>query len=131
MTTRTFVKINDIFQCELLLENGSSFTIPLREDGYIFATALCKAVGKPVGNWLRLKETKEMIKIFSLETGINKNKLIEIKKGGCDKNNQGTWIHRVLATNLGQWCSVYFALQVSKWIEEWCLIKNNEEKRWN
>ena len=31
MTTRTFEKINDIFQCKLILENGSEFTIPLRE----------------------------------------------------------------------------------------------------
>ena len=127
MTTRTFEKINDIFQCKLILENGEEFTIPLREDGYIFATWLCKAVGKKVNGWLRLKETKELIKIFSLETGIDENKLIEIKQSG-NKYYQGTWIHRILATNLGQWCSLHFTLQVSKWIEEWCLIKNNEEK---
>lgn len=128
MTTSTFKKIGDIFHCELLLENGRKFIIPLRDDGYILATALCKAVGKKVNNWLRLKETKELTRIFSLETGLDENKLIKIKKGGGDKNNQGTWVHRILATNLGQWCSVYFTLQVSKWIEEWCLIKNNEEK---
>ena len=84
MTTRTFVKINDIFQCELLLENGSNFTIPLREDGYIFATGLCKAVGKQVNGWLRLKETKEMIK--------------ELEKSGAENtasqiNNAETRIH--------------------------------------
>ena len=54
MTTRTFEKIEDIFQCKLLLEDGTEFTIPLREDGYIFATALCKAVGKKPNDWLRL-----------------------------------------------------------------------------
>jgi hypothetical protein len=38
MTTKTFEKINDLFQCKLILESGVEFTIPLREDGYIYAT---------------------------------------------------------------------------------------------
>ena len=62
MTTRTFEKINDLFHCKLILENGQEFTIPLREDGYIFATGLCKAIGKKVNGWLRLKETKKLKK---------------------------------------------------------------------
>jgi hypothetical protein len=128
MTTRTFEKIEDIFQCKLVLENGTEFIIPLREDGYIYATGLCKAVGKRVNHWLTLKETKDLVKILSSETSISENKLIEINKGGNYKT-QGTWVHRMLATNLGQWCSIYFCLQISKWIEEWCLIKKgNEEK---
>ena len=130
MTTRTFEKINDIFQCKLILENGSEFTIPLREDGYIYATGLCQAVGKKISHWLRLKETIDLTKILSVETGILENKLIEVCKGQhSDRKKQGTWIHRILATNLGQWCSIYFSLQISKWIEEWCVYnKDNEIK---
>jgi hypothetical protein len=33
---------------------NTEFTIPMREYGYIFASALCKVVD----NWLKLKETK-------------------------------------------------------------------------
>jgi hypothetical protein len=129
MTTRTFEKINDIFQCKLILEDDSEFIIPLREDGYIFATGLCQVVKKRVFDWLRLKETKDLTKILSVETGILENKLIEICKGGNNKKAQGTWVHRMLATNLGQWCSIYFSLQISKWIEEWCVYnKDNEIK---
>jgi hypothetical protein len=36
-TTQKIEKINDIFNCKLLLEDGTEFTIPLREDGYIYA----------------------------------------------------------------------------------------------
>ena len=131
MTTRTFEKINDIFQCKLILENGEEFTIPLREDGYIFATWLCKAVGKKVSHWLNLKETKELKKeIEKNDTGITKlqiknaddvipaSALIEVYKGGNDKYNQGTWIHPDLGLNLAQWCSPSFSLQVSKWLRE-------------
>lgn len=37
-TTKSFQKVNDIFQCRLILADDSEFVIPLREDGYIFAT---------------------------------------------------------------------------------------------
>lgn len=130
MTTRTFVKINDIFQCELLLENGSSFTIPLREDGYIYATGLCKAVGKKVNHWLNLKETKKLKKeleksdtviqvsqIKNADAVIPATKLIEIHQAG-NKYNQGTWVHPDLGLQLAQWCCPNFSLQVSKWLRE-------------
>ena len=81
MTTRTFEKINDIFNCKLILEDGSDFTIPLREDGYIHATGLCKAVGKRPKDWLRLRETKEFI--IQLENKI-KNVVTQIS---LTKNN--------------------------------------------
>ena len=122
-TSKTFTKVNDIFQCKLKLEDGTDFTIPLREDGYIFATWLCKAVGKQVNSWLRLKETKEFIKTLekkykNAETSILVSALIEVYKGGNNKYNQGTWIHPDLGLNLAQWCSPSFSLQVSKWLRE-------------
>ena len=61
MTTTNYEKINDIFQCKLLLEDKTEFIIPLREDGYIYATKLCKIVGKRLSNWFRLKETRKLI----------------------------------------------------------------------
>lgn len=131
MTTRTFEKINDIFQCKLILENGEEFTIPLREDGYIFATWLCKAAGKKVSHWLNLKETKELIKTLekkyeNADAGITASALIEIYKGGNNKYNQGTWIHPDLGLNLAQWCSPSFSLQVSKWLRELIFTGNVE-----
>jgi hypothetical protein len=141
MTTRKFEKINDIFNCKLILEDGSEFTIPLREDGYIYATGLCKAVGKRPKDWLRLRETKEFIiqveknlKKSDTHNSLTKNNnetqisltkneiesvpiLIEIHQAG-NKYNQGTWIHPDLGLNLAQWCSASFSIQVSKWMRE-------------
>ena len=62
MTSKQFVKINDIINCNLTLEDGTDFTIPMREDGYIYATKLCYVGGKLIADWLRLNETKELIK---------------------------------------------------------------------
>jgi len=127
MTTRTFEKIEDVFQCKLLLEDGTEFIIPMREDGYIFATALCKTVGKPVGNWLRLKETKELIKNLEKSDIHNRiSQFIEVYKGNSGKYNQGTWVHPDLGLQLAQWCSPNFSLQVSKWLRELIFTGNVE-----
>jgi len=43
----------------LRFQNGEEFVIPLRDDGYVCATKLCK--DEKLSNWMRLKETKEFI----------------------------------------------------------------------
>lgn len=123
-TSRTFDKVNDIFNCKLLLEDNTEFTIPLREDGYIYATGLCKAAGKRIYNWLRLKETKlleknidEKIKNSEAHIRVSLSS-IEVYKGLSNKYSQGTWIHPDLGLNLAQWCSPNFSAQVSKWLRE-------------
>ena len=118
--TSSFEKTNDIIKCKLILEDNTEFIIPMREDGYIFATGLCKASGKIVGNWLRLKETKELVrKLEKSDIHIpSSGKFVETYKGGNDKYNQGTWIHPDLGIQLAQWCSPSFAVQVSKWVRE-------------
>lgn len=55
-----FEKVGDIFNCKLLLEDKTEFNIQMREDGYIFATGLCKIVKKKVNHWLNLKEIKNL-----------------------------------------------------------------------
>jgi hypothetical protein len=119
MTTRTFEKVNDIFNCKLLLEDGSEFEIPLREDGYIYATGLCKVAGKKMYDWSRLKETRNLKSTLEKsETGIPAAQLIEVYRGNSSKYSQGTWIHPDLGLNLAQWCSTNFSAQVSKWLRE-------------
>jgi hypothetical protein len=126
-----FKKVGDIFNCKLLLEDKTEFNIQMREDGYIFATGLCKIVGKLVGNWLRLKEIKILIKDVENKlknTDIHNriSQLIEVYKGNSSKYSQGTWIHPDLGIQLAQWCSPNFSLQVSKWIKELIITKKVE-----
>ena len=77
MTTTDFNKIGDIFQCKLLLEDDTKFIIPMREDGYIFATGLCKVAKKQVSKWKNMKETKLLIE--KLESKKSTSTLIEVK----------------------------------------------------
>jgi hypothetical protein len=110
-----FEKINNILNCKIVLLNGSEFAIPLREDGYIYATGLCKAMGRKISNWYRLKETAQLLSILK-DSGITNP--IDVRKGGKDKDSQGTWIHPDLGLNLAQWCSVDFSILVSKRLRE-------------
>ena len=97
----------------------NSVMILCREDGYVNATALCKAGGKRFYDWNRLESTKELIDELKSENGDSRfGKLVDIKKGGNDKNLQGSWIHPDLAVQLAQWISPKFALRVSKWVRE-------------
>jgi hypothetical protein len=120
--------------------NLNGITILSREDGFINATALCKAGGKKFNDWYRLETTIELIKILTenLMSGIPDitNNLentefnfttVEITKGryGC------SWVHPDLAVQLAQWISPTFSLQVSKWIRELSLygtVTLNKEK---
>ena len=104
------------------MENGDVFNIPVRKDGFIYATGLCKIIKKHIGNWLKLKKTKEVQ--LKLESQIQ-NKVIEIYKGGNDKNIQGTWLHPQIVINFLRWCSPSFSLQFSQ-LKEYELEDNVE-----
>jgi hypothetical protein len=60
-----------LFICSLKLPDGSSIMIPMREDGYVNATLLCKAAGKRIDNWMRLTGTKKIIKELYRSLKIN------------------------------------------------------------
>lgn len=46
------------------------------------------------------------------------SQLIDVKKGNSHKFAQGSWIHPDLTTNLAQWISPKFGVQVSRWVRE-------------
>ena len=87
-------------------------------DGYINATAMCKAAGKQFGHYNNLQSTKEFLKALSLDIGIPISSLIQTFIG-TPARLQGTWVHPQIATHLAQWCSPTFAVLVSRWVIEW------------
>lgn len=93
--------------------------IPQRiTDGYFNATAMCKAAGKRVNNYLRLPSTAEFIQELSSVTRIRATDLVQTIQGGSP-HLQGTWVHPQVAVNLAQWLSPKFAVLVSQWFWEW------------
>ncbi len=83
-------------------------------DGFIDATALCKAAGKLFADYARLRSTGEFLNELSADMGIPISELIQQVKGGL-----GTWVAPQVATHLAQWLSPKFAVRVSRWVTDW------------
>jgi hypothetical protein len=131
--TTTSVEIQsipDYLQCSLELADGNTFVIPMRKDGYIFATKMCQVANKKINNWLRRNETKDLLqrleKSRECDTHPPASLFVEVYKGLSSKHTQGTWIHPDLGINLAQWCSPSFGLQVSKWVKELIITRKVE-----
>jgi hypothetical protein len=94
--------------------------IPQRAtDGFINATAMCKAVGKKFNDYTRIGPTQEFLKELSAVTGLPVTDGLIFSYQGGRPEYQGTWVHPDVAINLGQWCSPKFAVAVSQWVREW------------
>ncbi|MCL2216665.1 MAG: KilA-N domain-containing protein, partial [Defluviitaleaceae bacterium] len=87
-------------------------------DGYVNATAMCKAAGKQMKHYNELLTTKAFILELSSVVGIPPNGLIQSYQGGIP-HLQGTWVHPQVAVHLAQWLSPKFAVLVSQWVAEW------------
>jgi hypothetical protein len=84
------------------------------KDGYINATAMCKAAERRWSHYAENASTKSFVKVLASKTGIPASTLIQSLTGG-DVRLQGTWVHPQVAIHLAQWLSPEFAVQVSDW----------------
>ena len=87
-------------------------------DGYVNATAMCKAAGKLFGHYRERPSTNEFLEELSSVIGIPISELVISIKGG-QPELQGTWVHPKVAIHLGQWCSPKFAVAVAEWVHDW------------
>ena len=105
----------DLTQIKEYKFGTSDLVVPIRADGMINATALCKAANKKLNDYTRLKTTQEYLKVLEINTGIPVLELLNLDVGG---NHNGTWIHRKVGYHLAQWLSPGFAVQVSNILDE-------------
>lgn len=87
-------------------------------DGYINATAMCRAANRPWSRYWDVRASKDFVEELSAALGIPITELIQSVSGGVPER-QGTWVHPQVAVHLGQWLSPRFAVLVSKWVYEW------------
>ena len=95
---------------------GASIVPQRASDGYINATAMCKACSKKIGHYFENSATKEFLVELAADIGIPISQLIQIVRGN---GIQGTWVHPHVAIHLAQWLSPKFAVMVSKWVFDW------------
>ena len=88
------------------------------KDGYINATAMCRANNRKMNDYTRLDTTKPFIQELTAVTGIPATELIQRIKGGTP-HLQGTWVHPQVAIHLAQWLSPKFAVLITKLVMDW------------
>jgi len=88
------------------------------KDGYISATAICKATNKMWGHYWSTEPTKAFIKELSTDIDMPISEMVQSIKGGIP-HLQGTWVHPQVAIHLAQWASPKFAVLVTKWVMDW------------
>jgi hypothetical protein len=131
------MKTSDIIELKLVLQNNTEINIPVSKDGYVNCTKLCKAGGKRIDNWNRLKQSEELLQAYSkLPHNQGTEKAHKrgtafcrvINGGNVSLNNQGTYYPMDIAIQIAQWLSPSFALQVSSWTRELTLQLEEKNK---
>ena len=101
----------------LAIRQANGIDIRQRMDGYLDATAMCKAYGKRWVDYYRLESTKEFLAALVTSVGIPTDVLVIVRVTGIN-DERGTWVHPQVAFNLGQWLSADFAVRVTEWIKD-------------
>jgi hypothetical protein len=86
-------------------------------DGYVNATAMCKANGKHLPHYLANGRTTEYLQALSGSVGIPTD-LLKVSIGTGPNHLRGTWIHPRLAVDLARWISPAFAVWMDGWFLE-------------
>lgn len=108
---------------DIIKREANNLPIEQRQaDGYLNATALCKAAGKRFNNYYQLESTNEYLQALQVDTGIPVSELIQIRKGG-KTSEQGSWVHPEVAVDLAKWLSPQFRIMVNRWVVEWSVGK--------
>lgn len=82
-------------------------------DGYVNATAMCKANGKRWGDYRESDRANKYLEALSELTGIPVVSLYQATEG----RNGGTYVHPQVAVDLARWISAPFAV----WMDGWFL----------
>lgn len=90
-------------------------------DGYVNATAMCKAGGKELKHYNENRASAEFAEELSRSVGIPTDLLMQIVRTGPNEF-RGTWVHPHIAIHLAQWISARFAVQVAQWVYEWTTV---------
>ena len=83
-------------------------------DGYVNATAMCKANGKEWSNYRQTDRCQLYMDALADSLGIQGMDLLDSRGG----NGGGTWIHPQLAVDLARWISAPFAVWMDGWFLE-------------
>ena len=86
-------------------------------DGYVNATAMCKAYGRQWSHYMENARTSQYLQALSTSLGIPRDLLIQSITTGANEL-RGTWVHPRLAIDLARWLHPEFAVWMDGWFLE-------------
>ncbi len=117
-------------QLELVPHSYQGALIQQRaDDGFINATAMCKASSKQWGHYRENAQTRAFLAALAGSLGIPMDLMIQPITTGPNEV-RGTWIHPQVAIHLAQWLSPEFAVKVTEWVYEWMTGKHPTDRVW-
>lgn len=96
---------------------NNSIIAQRKQDGYINASELCVAAGRPWYKYISQEPNGQFLRALEARTGIALKILVQ--EIFDDHNPSSVWVHPKVAVHLAQWLSPDFAAQVSEWVYEW------------
>jgi hypothetical protein len=100
----------EFFVCRVI--NGHPIA-QRRADGYIDATALCKAAGMRWGDYSRRIATQLFLYRLAEAMGLPEDSLVERRPG----RDGSTFVHPSIAIRFAQECNEHFVKEVTTWVE--------------
>lgn len=98
-------------------------------DGYINATAMCKAASREWAHYNANAATKAFLAALQGSLGIPRDVVVQSIMAGVNEA-RGTWVHPQVAIHLAQWLSPEFAVRVTEWVYEWMSGKKPADRIW-
>ena len=85
-------------------------------DGYVNATAMCKANGKKWNNYYRQEKTAQYLQSLKRSTRFPADPITTITDG--PNEGRGTYVHHRIAVDLARWIDTDFAVWMDGWFLE-------------
>jgi len=86
-------------------------------DGYVNATAMCKAYGRQWSHYMENARTSQYLQALSTSLGIPRDLLTQSITTGPNEF-RGTWVHPRIAVDLARWLHPEFAVMMDGWFLE-------------
>ena len=107
--------------------NGTPVKFSTDNESFVMinATEMAKKFGKRTFDWLKIDSTKSFLEAIAETKKIVSADLVVVRRGGNEKDSQGTWMHEDVAFEFARWLDPKFGVWCNDVVKD--LIRNKME----
>ena len=107
--------------------NGTPVKFSTDNESFVMinATEMAKKFGKRAFDWLKIDSTKSFLEAIAETKKIVSADLVVVRRGGNEKDSQGTWMHEDVAFEFARWLDPKFGAWCNDVVKD--LIRNKLE----